>query len=151
GTAQGQLDTAVQSIGAGSWWTAGYIGSSSTKVAVLDTGIDARHPALSGMGTSSNVLLQARSGPADWKDYTTSSDDFEGHGTRAAGILCSTDSTYRGIAYGGTLINVKCCYLNNATTGSTESMKNSDCQQGGDWAFNNGATSVSLGFATTGS
>jgi hypothetical protein len=153
GVAQGQLDTAVQSIGAGSWWNANYIGSSSTVTAVLDTGIDVQHPALSGVVAASSVYLSSGSQQTDWNtnDSTSSSDDFQGHGTRAAGILCSTNSTYTGIAYGGLLLNVKCGYLNNATSGPTSSMVVSDSQQGADWAFNNGATSVSLGFANAGS
>jgi len=142
------LDTAVQSIGAGSWWNANYIGSSSTQIAVLDTGIDTTHPALNGMVAASAVYLSAGAAATNWYDSTQTSDDLQGHGTRAAGILCSTDSTYRGIAYGGLLLNAKCAYLNSATTGPTSSMVDSDCQAGADWAINNGATSISMGFAT---
>jgi serine protease AprX len=66
------------------------------KVAVIDTGIDKNHPDLRGKVIDEiNLTTQDREVPPDF------------HGTHVAGIISSSDSTYRGVAYDAEIINVK--------------------------------------------
>jgi len=153
GSAQGQLDVVIPTIGCGSWWNATYNGNSNTLIAVLDTGIDTSHPALQNVVANSAIFLTAgvNAGNMSSSESTSSADDYQGHGTRAAGIVCSQDSTYRGVAYGGLLLNAKCGYLTNAAAPPTQTMQFADGQSGGDWAFTHGATACTMSFAAGGS
>jgi|GEM_PF-2818377 len=64
-------------------------------VAVLDTGVDAAHPALAGVVTAQ-------------QDFTgTGIGDGHGHGTHCAGVVASQDGTRRGIAPGATIQDFK--------------------------------------------
>ena len=64
-------------------------GSSSVKIAILDTGIDIHHPDLDGKITSS-----------DMHNYTDSptADDLYGHGTHVAGIAAAETNNDVGVA-----------------------------------------------------
>jgi serine protease AprX len=94
------LDTSRPLIGADQVAsTLGFDGTGIT-VAVIDTGVDAAHPALTGV-----VLPQidvAGDGPGD---------GF-GHGTHCAGIVASQDRTFRGIAPGARVLDIK--VMNNS-------------------------------------
>ena len=71
-------------------------------MAVLDSGIDFwQHPALQG-----RVIWQAGDLLLDFTDDHNGI-DLVGHGTHVAGIIASNDSTYKGVAPGCELINVK--------------------------------------------
>lgn len=148
GRGDGCMDTAAQTVGAGSWWTAGYTGSSNTIIGLLDSGVDGSHPALSNVVTNSAVYHTAASTSSDYGDNSSSTDDLQGHGTNAAGILCSNDSTYTGIAAGALILNAKAAYLNSTTGAST--MYFSDGRAAGDWAMTQGATSMLITFGGTG-
>ena len=77
-------------------WYSNDAGSGIT-VAIIDTGVDDTHPALSGKFPEGNQ-----------RDFIGESfDDTSGHGTHIAGIIASTDETYKGIAPGATLVNAK--------------------------------------------
>jgi serine protease AprX len=81
---QPELDIQRQSQGLDTgFWAAGIDGG-VYDVGVLDTGVQQNHPALATHTFLSNCGDQ----------------DFDGHGTGVAGILASTDATYRGVAYG---------------------------------------------------
>ncbi len=141
------LNTAVSVIGASSWWNAGYNGSSTTKVAILDTGVDSGHPALSNVVSDNAVYLSAGSQQSNFNDNASSTDDLQFHGTHCAGIAASTDSTYTGVAYGGRVMNGKCGYL---TTSGGGSLISTDIYSAADWAGDNGADVLSCSFGSSG-
>jgi len=89
------IDDSTKLINADSVQSSGNSGK-GVKVAVLDSGIDKNHHALSGRVVSevSTVDDEGCSLPGD-------------HGTHIAGIIASGDSTYRGVAPECSLINVK--------------------------------------------
>ena len=81
-----ELDVSVPSLGASWFWNAGYDGG-VWDIGVVDTGVDEDHPDLSGH---------------DFYGYSVTSGDS--HGTHVAEIVVSTNSTYRGVAYGADAI-----------------------------------------------
>jgi subtilisin family serine protease len=95
------LDHSVPQIGAPTAWQAGYDGT-GTKVAILDTGIDATHPDVAGQ------ILEA-------VNFTTTAtaDDEVGHGTHVASIIAGTGAAsngrYKGVAPGAKLLIGKVC------------------------------------------
>lgn len=120
------LNYGVPSIAAPTAWSYGYTGN-GIKVAVLDTGIDDSHPALSGR-------------VVDWYDTINGLNqpyDDNGHGTHCAGIVGSHDTTYRGVAPDCDLIGVK--VLDAGGSGY-----DSDIIAGIEWAVNNGADVISM-------
>ncbi|MBO2448049.1 S8 family serine peptidase [Actinomadura barringtoniae] len=83
------LDKSVTRIGAPTAWKAGYTGKGVT-VGLLDSGIDATHPDLTGAVAAEH-------------DFTGSGDvkDHNGHGTHVASIITGdgvADPRYRGVA-----------------------------------------------------
>lgn len=116
------LDKSIPQIQADKVWEAGITGN-GVDVAVLDTGIHDEHPSLT-------IEKEV--------DYTgEGTDDLHGHGTHVAGIIASTDSTYRGVAYGADLFNVK--VLNKDGCGYA-----SDVIKGIEWSVDNGAEIISM-------
>jgi len=121
------LDESVPQINVDDVWNEGLTGK-GVDIAVLDTGVHDEHPAL-------NVEKEV--------DFTgEGTDDLNGHGTHAAGIIASTNSTYRGVAYGANLFNVK--VLNQTGSGYA-----SDVIAGIDWSVENGADVISMSLGTT--
>jgi len=97
-----KLDISTPTVGVSNWWNLGYKGG-WIDVAVVDSGIDEMHPALAtdSEGFTRTFISQ---------DFTSSgtTDDTYGHGTHVAGIIASSDLTYKGIAPGvDLLINAK--------------------------------------------
>ena len=118
------LDDSIYQINVDKVWEAGITGK-DVDVAVLDTGIHDEHPALV---VSKEV------------DFTgEGTDDLHGHGTHVAGIIASTDSTYRGVAYDANLLNVKVLNKDGVGYGS-------DVIEGIEWAVDNGAEVISMSF-----
>ena len=93
------LDESVPLIGAPSVWLAGYDGT-GIRIAILDTGIDSTHPDVSGK------VIDA----VDFSDDGTP-DDLHGHGTHvaatAAGTGAASGGTFKGVAPGASLMNIK--------------------------------------------
>ncbi|MBN2240283.1 MAG: S8 family serine peptidase, partial [Dehalococcoidales bacterium] len=86
-------------------WNSGYTGDGIT-IAVLDTGIDATHPALDDfdnnpLTTDPKVLLNI--------DFTSDGtvDDLNGHGTHCASTAAGNAPGHVGVAPGASLYNVK--------------------------------------------
>ena len=126
------LDVSASAIYANSWWSAGYSGG-TWDAAVVDTGVDGSHPDLS-VELARTFHTSGSTDPA-YNDDPDTTDDLQGHGTHCAGIVASTNSTYKGIGYGvDVLINAKAGWLTNSGGGS---MRLSDRLEAVDWALDN--------------
>lgn len=95
------LDESVDQVGAPAAWDAGIDGT-GVNVALLDTGIDTKHPDIKGQIVAN-------------KNFTDESGDKMGHGTHVASILAGTGAAsngkYRGVAPGVGIINAKVCSI----------------------------------------
>jgi subtilisin family serine protease/PKD repeat protein len=142
------LDTSVPTIGAASWTSQSYVGAGES-VAVVDTGIDAFHPAFAtssggSVVSASTVKLQtAYANDPYFADNASSVDDLFGHGTHCAGIVASNDSTYGGVAPGASLLDAKCFYL---TSYGSATAYDADIVAATDWAITSGANVLSCSF-----
>ncbi len=138
------MDVSAYAIRSDTWWTNGYTGG-TWDGAVMDTGVDASHPAFAGVTVTSRVFHAAGQGDGFYADDPTDPDDLHSHGTHVAGTVASNDGTYRGVAYGlDELINVKAGWL---TTFGGGAMYPTDGMSGVDWAVRTaGADVVSLSF-----
>ncbi|MEU7524170.1 S8 family serine peptidase [Saccharothrix sp. NPDC042600] len=122
------LDVSVPQIGAPAAWEAGFTGK-GVKVAVVDTGIDARHPDLTGK-------------VADRRDFTGGDQpgDQMGHGTHVASTIAGTGAKsggkHKGVAPDAALLDAKVC----GDFGCTESAILSGMQ----WAVESGAQVVNM-------
>jgi len=128
--------TIMSSINAPAGWDIS-TGSSSVKLAILDTGIDATHPEFSGRIASGYDFVNADADAAD--DH--------GHGTLCAGVAAATGNNGVGVAgidWKTTIVPVK-------VLGSTGSGLTSNVAKGITWAADNGAQvlSMSLGGPAT--
>ncbi|MBE1492431.1 S8 family serine peptidase [Plantactinospora soyae] len=96
------LATSVPQIGAPAAWQAGYTGAGVT-VAVLDTGIDGKHPDLAGRVVAAENFTE---GVEDDRDLV-------GHGTHVASTVAGNGAASggrnRGVAPDATLVNGKVC------------------------------------------
>ncbi|MCG3135551.1 MAG: hypothetical protein HMLKMBBP_03258 [Planctomycetes bacterium] len=137
------LNTSQGTLGSSTWWSAGYDGTSSTKVAILDTGVDSGHPALSSAVTDEAVFLSSGASQSYFDDDENDPDDIHSHGTHCAGISGSRDSTYLGVAKGAAIMNAKCGYM---TTDGGGALDDPDIMDAGDWAADNGADVFSCSF-----
>jgi subtilisin family serine protease len=121
------LDRSVAQIGAPAAWAAGHTGAGST-VAVLDSGIDAKHPDMAG----------AIVGEQNFTDSDTVFDRF-GHGTHVASTITGDNEKYKGVAPDARLLNGK--VLDDTGWGTT-----SGIIAGMEWAAASGADVVNMSF-----
>uniref|UniRef100_A0A7J3ZAF9 Peptidase S8/S53 domain-containing protein n=1 Tax=Ignisphaera aggregans TaxID=334771 RepID=A0A7J3ZAF9_9CREN len=97
-------------IGAPYAWNLG-INGSGARIAILDTGIDPRHPDFYFPNGTSKIEIAVSFVDYDFDEIPDEPpDDYHGHGTHVASIAAGTgalSAMFRGIAYGATLWNVK--------------------------------------------
>jgi PGF-pre-PGF domain-containing protein len=129
------LDVSVPSVRASVFWNAS-INGSPFSVAVVDTGMDSTHPALAGAYVEGIDVVTT-----DCDGNTT--DDTDGHGTHVAGIVAGNDTTYQGVAYGASLINVK-VFSSDTCLPDDWYAADSDIMAGIDWAVGNASGGVDV-------
>ena len=111
-------------------------GSNRVVVAVIDTGVDPRHPDLAASLVPGTSVLAGSTGP----------DDDHGHGTHVAGVIAANAADGQGIS--GLAPNCKIMpvkVLNREGKGDT-----GDIVAGLLWAVNNGAKVVNMSLGGTG-
>ncbi|MEU1618884.1 S8 family serine peptidase [Streptomyces sp. NPDC005722] len=130
---EASLDKSVPQIGGPEAWAAGFDGS-GTRIAVLDSGVDATHPDLAGQ-----VVAEQ-----NFSDSPDTEDRF-GHGTHVASITAGTGAksggTYKGVAPGARILNGK--VLGDGGSGTL-----SGVLAGMEWAVAEKADVVNLSLGT---
>jgi subtilisin family serine protease len=98
GKAYPSLDVSVPQVGGPGAWAAGQTGAGA-KIAVLDTGYDAKHPDLAGIVKGEKDFIGEPSGMRD----------EVGHGTHVASTAAGRGTKYTGVAKGADLLIGKVC------------------------------------------
>ncbi|HEX6352508.1 S8 family peptidase [Actinophytocola sp.] len=124
------LDHSAAQIGAPDAWAAGHTGA-GTKVAVLDTGIDATHPDLDDAVVGAQNFTPSAAGTTD----------RFGHGTHVASTITGSGDRYKGVAPDAKLLNGK--VLDDGGGG-----QESWIIAGMEWAAANGADVVNMSLGT---
>jgi len=99
-------------------------------ICVIDTGINASHPALQGQVIAQYDFCADNS---NCQTNDTEAEDVYGHGTHVAGIIASTDSYFRGIAPGVKLAIAKAFNADGSATDSS-------IAEAIEWCINNSET-----------
>ena len=133
------MDSAVNQCGAFKLHTSGYEGA-GVKVAIVDTGINDNHPSLKGKVIARQDFTGSSYFPLfnqiKNKLYPKKLDEV-GHGTHCAGIVASSDSTYKGVAPKVALIDAKVLAASGRNT--TDKII-----RGMSWAASQGADIISM-------
>jgi subtilisin family serine protease len=119
---QPNLDISARAINADNFWDRGITGSSIKMAVVEDDGIHYAHPNL-----------------ADGTYCNSTTPNVGHHATQVAGIIASTNLTYRGIAYGAPAV----------LSGNTLNYTEGAITQCTDWAINQGARIINYSFSYT--
>lgn len=95
------LDDTIPLINADDVWNSYYTGD-GIKVCVIDSGVNASHPDLTGKVINEYCycdITNLGSGGCcpDTTDEDDNAEDDQGHGTHVVGIIASQDSTYKGV------------------------------------------------------
>lgn len=136
--AESQLDNSTHAIRAFRFWDNGIDGGQSAfDPAMLDSGMDVGHPGFSGLGVLYHIDHGVASTLSDYNDSWSNPDDFAGHGTHVAGIVCGRGSLtweqHKGVAPGTTrFFNLKSAF--RRTSGST-GLVMSDAIDNIDWGI----------------
>jgi subtilisin family serine protease len=145
------LNNSTPTTGAPFFWNLGYTGG-GVDVAVVDTGIDSAHPALSGKVAAQRRCLSTADAFSSAYLTDPSANDVNGHGTHVAGTIGSQDNTYKGEAYGlRALINAKAGFSTDGIDNSFGRMYDSDAMACVDWALLGnayGAEVINLSFGS---
>lgn len=104
------------------------------RVAIVDTGIDVKHP----------DLIDKLKGGVSTVWYTTSYNDDNGHGTHVAGIAAATDNTIGVVGVGPQIDLYAVKVLDRRGSGYL-----SDVIEGLDWAVANGIQVVNMSLGTS--
>jgi subtilisin family serine protease len=110
-------------------WSAGYDGAGTT-IAIIDTGVQANHPDLTGHVLSGYDFVCGKAG---------TSFDPHGHGTHVAGIAAARDNSVFGLGGAPEASILPVRVLSSSGSGS-----NSDVAAGIYWAVDNGADVINL-------
>lgn len=88
-------------------WNAGYTGKGWT-VAVIDSGVDKRHPYLAGKVVSEAcyTISSCPGGASSSTSSGSAATDSEGHGTHVSGIIAGKNSTFSGVAKDAKIIAI---------------------------------------------
>jgi len=89
-----ELSDTAEAIGADHFWDDNMDGNGTWDVAVVDSGVTLDHPALEDHEEQGGPFISKVVPPESYPD------DNYGHGTAVAGIIASTNGTYKGIAKG---------------------------------------------------
>jgi uncharacterized membrane protein YgcG len=148
------LSDSVNIVNATNTWRLIYNGTNLTGkkevVCVIDTGVDYTHSDMGNCASTSNINDGSCGKVIGGYDFINNDQDpidDNGHGTHVAGIVASTNETYRGIAPDANIVAIKSLDMNG--DGTTASVVN-----GIDWCVNNASIfnitviSMSLGSET---
>jgi serine protease AprX len=147
---RGHLNVSIPAIGVDtSFWSNGFTGG-VYDAAIVDTGMDASHPAFAGKTISNRVCHVTAQTYFAYADNAATGDDLQGHGTHVGGIVMSQGATTctgcRGVARGLDVThNLKAGFLDSAGDGL---MFNSDRNQCID-ATGGAASAYNLSFGST--
>ena len=116
GVVSGGTGDSIAQVGAKTLWATRGVRGRGIVVAVLDTGIDYRHPALgAGFGPGSKVI-----GGWDFVNNDADPIDDQYHGTHVAGIIAAQSAEFSGVAPEASLIAFK--VLNDKGRGQTSNV-----------------------------
>ena len=128
------LDVSVPQINATRTWSLSHNGTNMTgegeTVCVLDTGVDYTHTNLGGCSSPLASACAKVIGGYDFVNDDTDPMDDHGHGTHVAGIVASTNPTYKGVAPDAGIVAIKVC---NSGGGCSDA----DMIAGIDWCTDN--------------
>ncbi len=132
------LDASVNVVNASLAWSLVHNGTNITgdgeAVCVIDTGVNYSHVDLGNCTSSQFLAGSCDKVPAGTDFYYNDDDpmDNQSHGTHVAGIIASTNGTYRGVAPGARIIAIKACNDQSPAACSV-----ADVISGMDWCINN--------------
>ena len=130
------LNVSIPSTFADLWWSHGVTGGIH-HAAIIDSGVDATHPAFLGRRVISGTFHATALTDPCYGDHSDSPDDLDGHGTHIAGIIMSQGTAQcpdcLGVAKGTSgIFNLKAAWKDSCTGGA--SMYISDAMAAVDWA-----------------